>query len=717
MATTLKKQFLDYAGLQQFWGIIDAKFANKVDAAKVGSFRFDAAPAGVTMKYTDSAVSPKTYDIELPMAVGGGKTGDGDPQAGLLSAADKAIIDDLENRINDMAPFHGLKIDGKEIYLPGKRGNIGLDFVTGGTDGARTAKIELVDLAYREAYGTNSWSEITASEYEAGHGAGNNAYYAYDNKYYKWSVDGVKGPVNNIQAPLMSAPISSIDVSELVKSGLLKDADVVYRAEAPGVAAGMYLKLQFYTYSGDGEGGEGAVEEVKDVYINVTDLVDIYTAGEGIDITNDAQSGGDDARTGTIKVKVATATELGAVKVGYTDDTAKQLYKVQLDADGNAFVAVPWEHTSVNVTTNDTNAAGEKYLVVTNTHELTKVDANGIPTPTYNFNVEVGQGVKNAEALAGTSVQSVSVGTVSEETGAAGVSKDAYIKVSTEQMTRTIEGTGATINAGTKVVAALTDSAKASLGLADTAVQKVVTANVDRGTDGYTNHTPTGDDLVVSLVNNAGTAYGTEKSEKTIKVTLGEKTVASLDKADTALQTVTIMGRTLNAKTAEDSIYTTAEAVQALSLGTAANVNIAEAVPAGVIGNEEGQLKDEDFKEEVTKADGTKEARYTVATTKAVKTYVDAQNDAQSEVLRKYTDDAIAALDSSVAVEYGTVEHADYTAAYGADAKPHQVIIGVTQEEGKLTAASPYVLSITDIADFAPLSETDIKTICGIATA
>ena len=35
---TLKKQFLDYAGLQQFWGIIDAKFANKTDAAKVGSF-------------------------------------------------------------------------------------------------------------------------------------------------------------------------------------------------------------------------------------------------------------------------------------------------------------------------------------------------------------------------------------------------------------------------------------------------------------------------------------------------------------------------------------------------------------------------------------------------------------------------------------------------------------------------------------------------------
>lgn len=711
MATTLKKQFLDYAGLQQFWGIIDAKFANKVDAAKVGSFTFDAAPASVTMKYTDSAASPKTYDIALPMAVGGGKVGDGDPQAGLLSAADKAIIDDLENRINDMAPFHGLKIDGKEIYLPGKRGNIGLDFVTGGSvaDGTRTAKIELVDLAYREAYGTNSWSVITAEEYEAN--ASNAAYYAYDNKYYKWSVDGVKGPVNNIQAPLMSAPISSIDVSELVKAGLLNDADVVYRPASEGVAEGMYLKLTFIT--------NGAGSETKDVYINVTDLVDIYSAGEGIDIANDAMNSDEgmatgSARTGTIKVKVATATDLGAVRVGFDDTTAdakaKQNYKVQLDANGHAYVAVPWEHTSVNVTTNDVNAAGEKYLVVTSAHELTKTDANGIPTPAYNFNVEVGQGVKNAEALAGTSVQSVSVGTVSEETGATGVSKDAYLKVSTEQMTRTVEG-GATINAGTKVVAALTDSAIASLGLADTAVQKVVTTDVERG-DAI--HTPTGTDLVVSLVNNAGAAYGTEKGEKTIKVTLGEKTVASLDKADTAIQKVTIMGTDL---TIDSPVYETAQAVQALSLGSAANVNTTDVVPAGVIGTEEGQLKDSDFQTEVTKADGSKEARFTVATTKAVKTYVDAENAAQSETLRSYTDAAIADLDSSVAVALGTAEHADYTAAYGADAKPHQVMIGVTQTDGKLTAADPYILSITDIADFAPLSETDIKTICGIATA
>ena len=97
--------------------------------------------------------------------------------------------------------------------------------------------------------------------------------------------------------------------------------------------------------------------------------------------------------------------------------------------------------------------------------------------------------------------------------------------------------------------------------------------------------------------------------------------------------------------------------------------------------------------------------------------YVDDENAAQSETLRKYTDDAVAALDSSVEVANGEATHADYVAAYGEGVLPHQVMVGVTQEDGKLKSATPYVLGITDIADFAPLSTADINTICGIAAA
>ena len=62
--------------------------------------------------------------------------------------------------------------------------------------------------------------------------------------------------------------------------------------------------------------------------------------------------------------------------------------------------------------------------------------------------------------------------------------------------------------------------------------------------------------MVVALVAADGEAYGSEKGEKkTIKITLGDKTVASLNKADTALQTVKIMGTDIDI---DDDGYTEA---------------------------------------------------------------------------------------------------------------------------------------------------------------
>lgn len=691
--TTLKKQFLDYAGLEQFWGIINGKFANKTDAVKVESFGFDTTDASVTMTYTDSTTAAKSYGIAIPMAT--------DENAGMLSANDKKLIDDIDNKINEMAPMHGIMIEGKEINLPGKRGNIGLRFDTEGKveDGTRTAFIELVDLAYpTDAEGNPyQWTEITAEVYEAN--ASNKAYYAYEGKYYKWSQDGVEGPKNNVGEPLMSQPLSRIDVTELVKAGLLQDADVVLHEGK------MQLQLVFIT--------NAAGNETKTVYVDVTDLVDVYTEGEGIEITNSSLSADGAQKEGTIKLRVANYNnnnELGGIRVGYDDTAAtavaKQHYKVQLDVNGNAYVAVPWEHTSVNVASNDANSAGENYLVVTTNHDLNKVDANGIPTPAYNFTVEVGAGVKNAEALAGTSVQSVAVGSVSETDDK--VSKDAYIKIATAQKTRTVEveGETKTINAGTEVTAELTDSAKASLALADTAVQDVKTATIERGD---ATHTPEGDDLVVSLVDsdNANNAYANGKGKKAIKVTLGSKTTASLDKADTALQTVSIMGTQLSI---DSATYTTAQASQALELGTAANVNTVAVMPDF----EATEANKTQFQSKVLNSEGVEELRDNVATSYAVKKYVDDENTAQSETLRSWvTDEVIAGLDADITLAAGTSEHADYNTAYPG-ATPQQVMIGVTQVDGVVTTAKPYVLGITDIADFAPLSSTDINTICGI---
>lgn len=697
MATTLKKQFLDYAGLQTFWSIIDHKFANKTDAVKVDSFSIaNRTKDNFDIAYTDSndalsgTAAKVGYSFTLPAA--------DENNAGLLSAEHFALIDDIDNKINEAAPFHGLKLSGNEVARDGaKRANIGLNFVTEGSvdAGTRKAYIDLVDLNYPE---TGTWSPLDAADYDAK--KPHHTAYTKDGEttYWVWSVEGAKGPVNNLGEPLYNKPVSRIDVSELVKAGLLQDADVILKEGA------MYLKLVFIT--------NGAGTETKEVLINVTDLVDIYTEGEGIEIVNDAMSAGDNSREGTIKLRVANydaasgTNTLGGIRVGYTTVPAKQQYKVQLDANGNAFVAVPWEHTTVSASTTGANGEGSPYLVVSSTPTTTQtVDDNGnaIITTNYDVKVEAGEGLKRAEGLAKTAVQTVKVGAISETadviTGDAqvGITKDAYLKV------ETVDNGGW----GRYVKTELTDSAKASLGLADTSVQKVVTTNVERGDE----HTPTeGTDLIVSLVNDANAEYGDEKGQKTIKITLGEKTTASLDKADTAMQTITIMGTTLDI---DDPVYETAEAKKALSLGGAAYVNTVDVMPDAVADD----AHKADFQSNVLKPDSTEEARFHVATTYAVKKYVDDQNTAQSETLRKYTDDAVAALDSSVEVTNGEAIHADYTAAYGAGVLPHQVMVGVTQEDGKLKSATPYVLGITDIADFAPLSTADINTICGITPA
>lgn len=694
MATILKKQFLDYAGLQTFWSIIDHKFANKTDAVKVDSFSIaNRTKDNFDIAYTDSndAVSGTAakvgYSFTLPAA--------DENNAGLLSAEHFALINDIDNKINEAAPFHGLKLSGNEVARDGaKRANIGLNFVTTGSvdAGTRKAYIDLVDLNYPE---TGTWSALDAANYDAT--KPHHTAYTKDGEttYWVWSVEGAKGPVNNLGEPLYNKPVSRIDVSELVKAGLLQDADVILKEGA------MYLKLLFIT--------NGAGTETKEVLINVTDLVDIYTEGEGIEIVNDAMSAGDNSREGTIKLRVANYgnnNELGGIRVGYTTSDVKQQYKVQLDANGNAFVAVPWAHTTVSATTNGANGEGSPYLVVTTTPTTTQTtddNGNAIVTTNYDINVEAGEGLKRAENLAKTAVQTVKVGAISEDTpvitgdAQVGITKDAYLKV------ETVDNGGWGRYAKTE----LTVSAKASLGLADTSVQNVVTTKVERGDE----HTPaTGEDLVVSLVNNANADYNDEKGQKTIKITLGDRTTASLDKADTAMQTVTIMGTTLDI---DDPVYETAEAKQALSLGNAAYVNTVNVMPDVVADT----AHEADFKSDVLTPEGTQKARFHVATTYAVKKYVDDENDAQSEVLRQYTDTAVANLDSSVEVANGEAIHADYVAAYGEGVLPHQVMVGVTQEDGKLKSATPYVLGITDIADFAPLSTADINTICGITAA
>ena len=629
MAIDATKKFLDYAGLSQFWGIITGKFATKDEAIKTISIGEGTAPQ-VTKDLIYETVNGAQTVVTLPSA--------STESSGLMSADHFKIIDDLKTNIDELAPFAGLKIDGSEVSLTGRRANIQLKYESyGDAASGKSAYISLIDADYPSV---GSWSETNETDYLANAQTIPGRYTAVqkgtDIKYYKWSEESA-GPVNSIGEPLHNLPISKIDVTELIKTGLLKDADVV--VNPAGQSAGTYLKLVFNT-SPDAD-----TETTNTVYINVTDLIEIYTAGEGITITDIANEGADDiATTGVIKVNAATDTTLGAIKLGYTEGA--KTYKVQLDSNNRAFVAVPWESVTVTSKTTGANKAGQAYLT-TETKKVTGTDADGNPTVTYEVNIEAAEGLKKAEELAITGIQEIK-------------GHENYVDVETVDRGGWGQTTTVTLN----------PSAVASLALADSAVQTIE----------------------VSDYLDKNVAY-TTKGTKTYTIDLKASTKASLALADSAVQTINMMGTELSQA---NPTYTASLAKVAMALGSASEVNITE----------DGTLAVQDS--DVTGPTGAV-SKKTVATTKAVKTYVDDEINKLDIKSTNAIDAAVKALDSGLSA--GTTDAVAHN--YGS---AQQLYSSITIEDGKLVEdkSAKYTLTIKDISDFAPLSSTDINTICGI---
>jgi hypothetical protein len=675
------KKFLDYAGLAQFWGIITNRFADKNKT--VTKLTISTSDDGKVQTLVGSMIdtTAAATSVALPNA-----TRD---HAGLMSADHFAAVADLQTNIDKFAPFAGLKlgdgVDDNEVSLSGRKATIGLEYQTErANDGtASKAYIALLDPNYPSE---GRWAEVDQAAYDAATDKTSYATVKQESgsyKYYVWTYaaegatgaaltpavkDGqaVAGPVNALGEPIYSQPISRIDVTELVKTGLLIDSDVVVldAASAPDKMGGTYLKLIFNAVKEDGSANP------QTQYINVTDLVELYEAGDGIELTEVANTGMDDkSRSAKINVIAATADKFGGLKIGYNE--GNKCYAVKLDTDGKAYVHTPWDETTVVVSTPETHVdkEGKPYVVVTNASS-TVDNADGSKTNKYAFSVQVGEGVQKAEAAARSSVQTVN--------GDAG-----YVNVS--------KNTAADYN--NSVTVTLDQTVKDSLALADTAVQKIEAGVVTRAQAEGTN------DLVITPAADAA-----DKGKKAYTITLGDRTVNSLNLADSAIQEVTIMGTKLNET---NTVYTAAEAKLAMSLGSASEVNITEDVTLA---------------EQETVVKGPKEethSRSTVATTAAVKTYVDETAKSIKTSYEGLVTSTIEGLDSSLtAVKVGAA-----TNAQGVDAQ--QVFTKIVIENGKLVAPDAQgvenksevrTLTISDITDFRPFTSDEINEICGIAT-
>lgn len=693
MAAEVNKKFLDYGGLATLWGIIKNRFADKNVAVSTISFEPTSyTPDGKKSPVTTQALVTTMVDgttkqtVNMPHA---SRT-----QAGLMSPDQFAIVDDLEHNIEDMAPFAGLLLgsgaDANEVSLLGRKANIELKYMTeaDGTGATNKAYIALVDPNYPAG---GNWTESTEEAYNAAADKSNWHAWRQSNgayRYYYWSEAGKIGPINALGEPIMEQAITKIDVTELVKTGLLIDSDVVINPD--GFAAGTYLKLTFNAYNAADGTSKPQIQ-----YINVTDLVEIYSAGEGISITDEVNTGADDiARTGVINVVAATDAKLGAIRTGYTvpenDGANAKTYAIELDANSKAYVAVPWNETVVNAGTpsTDKDVDGNPYLVVSCTPNPVVSDTDGSTTTTYSISVAAGEGVKNAEALARTAVQKIE--------GDSG-----YININANAGYTNNEPIDLN-KKGTQWSVSLDQTVKDSLALADSAVQSIEAAQFNDG------DRPQGsaeeDDIVVTASANAD-----QKGQKTYTIALGERTKKSLNLADSALQEITIMGTKLDET---DPVYSAAEAKKVLALGSAAGVNI----------DDDGELKT--FESTVTYVDenavGTDKTATVknVPTVEAVKTYVDATAASTESAYETLIKETVESLDSSTAA--GTVDAAN--TAQNVDAK--RIFTKIVIKDGKLVAPNAAegdvthgksvvdTIKITDIVDFREMTEAEITALC-----
>lgn len=676
MAAEVNKKFLDYAGLETLWGIIKGRFADK--NATITNMEFNLSTDGKTQTLVTTLADGTTKKtVDMPNA---SRT-----QAGLMSPDQFAIVDDLEHNIEDMAPFAGLRLgsgaDANEVSLTGRKANIELQYQTdraaNGT--VNKAYIALVDPNYPAS---GSWTHSDEASYNAAANKDNWIAVRQSNgtyEYYYWSVEGEIGPVNALGEPIMSQPITRIDVTELVKTGLLTDSDVVINPE--GQTNGTYLKLVFNAVNEDGSANP------QTQYINVTDLVEIYTAGEGIAITDEANTGADDvARTGKINVVAATDTTLGAIKTGYTE--GNKTYAVKLDANKKAYVAVPWNETVVNAGTpaTDLDADGKPYLVVGCTPSPVTSETDGSTTTTYTISVAAGDGVKNAEALARTAVQDI-------------VGDADYININAGNADGKPTALG---TKGTQWSVTLDQTVKDSLALADSAVQTIAVAQFEDA------DRPQGsadeDDIVI-----VASADADQKGKKGYTISLGERTRKSLNLADSALQEITIMGTTLDEN---DPVYSVAEAKKVMALGGAAEVNVSTDGTLATATSTVTYVAETDVNTELTKAVNN------VPTVAAVKTYVDNTADATKTAYEGLIKSTVESLDSKV--ESGITAAAD--TAQNADAA--RVFTKIVIKDGKLVApgttegldengaSEVRALMIKDIVDFREMTAAEITALC-----
>lgn len=655
------RTFLDYAGLKKLWGIIDDKFADKDKT--ITEMEFALSGDNKTQVLVATLADGNTKRVaEVPNA--------SDTQPGLMSSDHFTLLNDLDYKIESVAPtFTGICLidengNANEVSLINRKANIDLQYQTiPAADGTiEKAYIALVD----NSYPTNgNWMHSTKEAYEAAINKSSWISVKQANgtyEYYYWTIENELGPINANGDPIMTQPATRIDVTELVKTGLLLDSDIVVNPSNGLI--GTFLKLVFNAVDADGN----AKPQVQ--YINISDLVKIYIPGEGISITDEEGSNIDGSQyIGKINIVAATDDTLGAFKTGYQN--GNKTYAIKLDPNNKAYVAVPWSETVVvaNSPNDNVDVDGKPYLVVDYTTVSNENDDKSITT-TYAISIAAGDSIKQADELTRTAVQKI----VGDE--------NIIINANNNDSKPTQLGTK-----GTQWSVSLSDSVKDSLNKADSAVQTINV--IQYSPDDRPLSEPNKDDII--LIKHE---YSPEYT-----IGLGERTKDSLNKADSAVQFITIMGTQINNN---NPIYTVDEAKKVMSIGSAAEVNISNDNTLNEATSTIEYVESDDVNEVLTKTVDN------VPTVAAVKAYIDNKVINTNASVIEYLDSKIEA--GSTTNSQGIDSAHIFTKIVIKDGK--FVEPGATENLDENGASESRPILISDIINFTEMTDEEIDKIC-----
>ena len=173
-------------------------------------------------------------------------------------------------------------------------------------------------------------------------------------------------------------------LGDALKDAIISNAAIVDKDASN--TSGTFLKITFVVTDQDGN------NTTRDVYANVADLIDTYTAGTGISISTGSNTGVDGvASSKQISLKTATTSAIGGVKIrkdttGYTvaatttptisaNVTTGRYRGVEIDKNDAAFVYCPPENVSIGSGTTPTATTSHGGTFTAITSLSTNVDA------------------------------------------------------------------------------------------------------------------------------------------------------------------------------------------------------------------------------------------------------------------------------------------------------------------------------------------------------